>query len=149
MKKIKDESGNGNDLVQSNPKYQPISTRGKIVPNLAEALGADALYDFTRPMLKKYADKLRTFLPETQKFYLMCRDLEVGKLYGVAGYERKMLGIDILQTLDIIMREENDPMNNIRIKDGLYFDKNDKCVGFISASGPSLFEYKLIKSLKP
>ena len=141
MKTLKDKSGNGNDLFQSNPKHQPTSMRGKVVPNLADAMGMDALYDLTRPMLKKYAEKLKTFLPETQKFYLTCRDLEVGKLYKVAGYERQMLGIDILQTLDIIMREKNDPMNNIRVKGGLYFDKNDKCVGFISASGPTLFEY--------
>lgn len=71
----------------------------------------------------------------------MCPDLEVGKMYSVSGYQKKMLGIDILQTLDIIMREKNDPMNNIRVKGGLYFDKNDKCVGFISANGPTFFEY--------
>jgi hypothetical protein len=88
---------------------------------------------------QEHSKKIRSYLPEVQMFYLHCEDLDLDKEYSVAGFESKFKGIDLLAMMDIVMREKKDPTNGLFIKGGLYFDKKNKCVGYVSASGPNLF----------
>ncbi|MFA5715034.1 MAG: hypothetical protein WC998_04810 [Candidatus Paceibacterota bacterium] len=116
----------------------------KVVPDLSGAFpsdsGIDVYYDMTKYISEEHAKKIKSFLPETQMFYLRCKDLDLNQEYSVAGFETKFKGIDLLQMMDIVMREKKDPTNGLVVKGGLYFDKSNKVVGYISATGPVLME---------
>ena len=115
-------------------------TKKKVVPDLASAFPSDSnidcYYDMTKYISEEHSKKIKSYLPEVQMFYLRCKDLDLEKEYSVAGFESKLKGIDLLAMMDIIMREKKDPTNGLTVKGGLYFDKLNKCVGYISCTGP-------------
>jgi hypothetical protein len=121
MKKmvIPDLSGAGHPLEQTVAHYAP-----KIVS-------------------EKHAKKIQSFLPVVQQFFHCCDSLDLNKKYSVAGLESKIKGIDLLVIMDMMIRERENPLNGLTMKYGIYFNKENNAVGYLTATGSRLFETKI------
>jgi hypothetical protein len=113
----------------------------KVIPNFSSIfspeLNVKAFYPITKMTSEKHAKKIETFLPEVQRFYLLCKDFDLNGKYKVDGFEEKIKGIDLLKIMDLMKREQrktsivatfkNQAFNHTNLEDsefmGLYVRK--------------------------
>ena len=85
----------------------------KVIPNFKDIFdptyNIKGFYPITKMTSEEHAKKIESFLPEVQRFYLLCKDFDLNGKYKVDGFDEKVKGIDLLKIMDLMKREERKP----------------------------------------